>query len=227
MYFIFYLFFKYFNKNVSKSYFYENKKLFKKEKSINLKDKVTIFRTNVLYLVNFKFKEKLHSLNDEPALLFVYNELYKPNFINSFKEENIHLYNCDVLALWFKNGEMHRDNDKYASIFYRVNKDIIYKWLKNNKLHRDTDKPSIIEGNNKYYYKNGQLHRKDNYAVKECFYNTITYKWYENNKLHRLNDPAIISFGQFDNLNSFFINGVQKSKNDLIQESIRLKIKSF
>ena len=57
---------------------------------------------------------------------------------------------------WYKNGLMHRDNDKPAVIFPNNTK----AWYKNGKIHRDGDKPAVMGVNGtKMWYKNGLLHR--------------------------------------------------------------------
>ncbi len=53
---------------------------------------------------------------------------------------------------WYKNGELHRDNDKPAVIWA----DGSLTWYKNGKLHRDNDKPAIIYANgSEYWYTDG------------------------------------------------------------------------
>ena len=72
--------------------------------------------------------------------------------------------NCDN-KYWYRNGNIHRDNDLPALICISGNR----FWYQNDKLHRDNDLPAIINNNGDQY-------------------------WYQNDKLHRDNDlPAIIS----------------------------------
>jgi hypothetical protein len=54
--------------------------------------------------------------------------------------------------IWWKNGNMHRDNDKPAVIRFDGTKE----WLKNGKRHRDNDKPAILQNGFKRWYKNGE-----------------------------------------------------------------------
>lgn len=57
---------------------------------------------------------------------------------------------------WYKNGNLHRDNDLPAIIFSNGGK----KWYKNGVLDRDNDLPSVISSNgSKYWYKSGVLVR--------------------------------------------------------------------
>ena len=56
---------------------------------------------------------------------------------------------------WYKNGELHRDNDKPAIIWSNGQKE----WYKNGKRHRDGDKPAVInpDDNIEIYYSNNIL----------------------------------------------------------------------
>jgi len=60
-------------------------------------------------------------------------------------------------------------------------------WYKEGKLHR-LDGPAIERQNgHKEWYKEGKLHREDGPAVK---YTNGTKEWYKEDKLHRIDGPA-------------------------------------
>lgn len=57
---------------------------------------------------------------------------------------------------WFKDGSLHRDDDKPAIIWF----DGSQTWYKDGNLHRDGDKPAIIWFNgDKEWWVDGKLHR--------------------------------------------------------------------
>jgi len=64
-------------------------------------------------------------------------------------------------------------------------------YYKNGKLHRDGDKPAVIWADGtKFYYKNGKLHRGGD---KPAVIYTNGTKYYKNGELHRDGDkPAVI-----------------------------------
>ena len=72
---------------------------------------------------------------------------------------------------------------------------------------------------NKYWYKEGLLHRENGPAVE---YNNGTKIWMINNKIHRLDGPAII---RNDGSKSWFINnvGVPCSSQEEFERLIKLK----
>ena len=78
--------------------------------------------------------------------------------IKWFKLKNIKLKlletyeNINGTQEWYKNGEIHRDNDLPAVI--RANG--TQKWYKNGNRHRDNDLPAVIFSNgSQEWYKNG------------------------------------------------------------------------
>jgi len=78
----------------------------------------------------------LHSLNDRPALV-----------------------SRDGYMCWYRNGELHRADDKPAEI------SVIGKylgWYIDGYLHRVGDQPALIRPNGKYWYQRGLLHRDNN-----------------------------------------------------------------
>jgi hypothetical protein len=57
---------------------------------------------------------------------------------------------------WYKDGDLHRDDDLPAVIW----DDGSQFWYKNGLRHRDGDRPAIIYSNDsKFWYKNGLRHR--------------------------------------------------------------------
>jgi len=66
------------------------------------------------------------------------------------------------------------------------------RWFKNGKLHRDNDKPAVIHfSGSTYWYKNGEFHRDNDQPA--SIWNDGTKQWWKNGKLHRDNDkPSII-----------------------------------
>ena len=60
---------------------------------------------------------------------------------------------------WYKNGQLHRDNDLPAIIYPSG----IQYWCQNGKFHRDGDLPAMIDSKgNRAWYKEGKLHRDPN-----------------------------------------------------------------
>jgi hypothetical protein len=60
-----------------------------------------------------------------------------------------------IIQKWYKNGELHRDNDMPAVIDYRHR----VEYYRNGRLHRDGDNPAYIDNGEVFYYKDGILHR--------------------------------------------------------------------
>ena len=62
--------------------------------------------------------------------------------------------------------------DKYTT---RVDEFGDKYWYKNGKLHRDNDLPAVEQSNgNKYWHKNGKLHRENGPAI-EYYYGRKSY----------------------------------------------------
>ncbi len=160
----------------------------------------------------------LHREDDLPAHII----LYKDNKGLYTKREEIYFVN-----LHYKNGKLHRDNDKPAVYNHIEQKDkyLIYStnefWFKNGKLHRENNNhalrisfdhdfhlkllniENIINEDHKnlhvlVYLKNGLIHREfDNPAY---IVESDFYKaYYVNGKLHRDNSlPALLHYPTFD-----------------------------
>lgn len=63
---------------------------------------------------------------------------------------------------WYKNGEVHRDNDLPAVVF----KDGEKQWWQNGKLHRENGPAVICENGNKQYHLNGEQLTKEKFLQK-------------------------------------------------------------
>ena len=60
---------------------------------------------------------------------------------------------------FYKNGQIHRDNDKPAII----REDGSKHWYQNGQLHRDNDLPAIIwDDGTQFWYKHGKLYHNRN-----------------------------------------------------------------
>jgi Ring finger domain len=93
----------------------------------------------------------------------------------------------DGTRRWYKNGQLHRDDDLPAWVWADGSK----QWWKNGQLHRDGDLPAY-EGadGSKYWYKNGQLHRDGDLPA--WVWADGSKSWYKNGQRHRNGDlPAI------------------------------------
>lgn len=109
-------------------------------------------KSHVTYYENGSFTEsyginnKLHNINDEPALILFYDK-------DHIEREE-----------WYQNGKRHRIGDKPAEIeYYENGKFFSKKWYWNNKLHR-IGEPAIIylspDGDvesEEWYYKGNSL----------------------------------------------------------------------
>jgi antitoxin component YwqK of YwqJK toxin-antitoxin module len=59
---------------------------------------------------------------------------------------------------WYKNGLIHRENDKPAIEYFDGSK----AWYINGQIHRENDKPAIEWKNGyKQWWINGELHREN------------------------------------------------------------------
>jgi hypothetical protein len=84
-------------------------------------------------------------------------------------------------SIWYKDGQIHRDDDEPAWIDY---KNQTMKWYKNGEPHRDGDMPAVIINSAK----------------------VITKAWYNKGHLHRKNNPAVIKEGKPD---EWYYHGIQ------------------
>jgi hypothetical protein len=88
-----------------------------------------------------------------------------------------HYSDLDGITIeYFKDGELHRDEDKPACINLTLTLNMIsYEYFKNGKKHRDNDKPaettfqSTGELTSHEFYQNGLLHRDDDKPATQFF----------------------------------------------------------
>lgn len=130
---------------------------------------------------NFNNDVKIVNIFDKNRVLSEYRRLYK-NQLHSDHFDNpalIEYVNGKVSKKrWFKNGKLHRENDKPAFVIHRYNdkgKDFLIRqdWYIDGKQHRDNDKPASIRfyDNNTmwlesyYWYRDGMLHRDEGAAI--------------------------------------------------------------
>ena len=77
---------------------------------------------------------------------------------------------------WYKNGKLHRDNDKPATMWWEG----FTIWYKNGKRHRDNDQPAVIDPDGtRFWYRNGYLHRGDG---KPAIIENGRQYWYKHGK---------------------------------------------
>lgn len=96
--------------------------------------------------------------------------------------------------IWYKNCTLHTIWDN-APIIFDSNGIVSYVYYKNGHVHRDNDKPALILLNTlepaeiKLWYKNGKRHRDNNKPAyikyKERNYRVKELTWYVNDKEHR------------------------------------------
>ena len=139
----------------------------------------------------------LHSIDDKPA------------FLSKNKK------------VWYKFGEIHRDNDQPAEITADPHYEIInildkyefygylegefemiscpyQAWYHNGNIHRDNDQPAIITKKGaKIWVTNGKIHRDKNPAIIVPKYHDRNGKvetsvWFENGNPHRDDDEPTV-----------------------------------
>jgi len=83
---------------------------------------------------------------------------------------------------WYQNGELHRKNDQpavYVDDFYKA-------WYCRHKLHRNHDQPAIVHGKCEEWYEHGLKHREGD---KPAVINKNQFMlWYKNGELFRDNN---------------------------------------
>ncbi len=116
-------------------------------------------------------------------------EFYRKSIINHYTviETNIdsgytHYMFC---------GEMHRDDDKPASV---SDDGSILMWYQHGKLHRDGNLPAVIEEEDPFTWSEDYITTEHSSDV--VIGKIYEYKWYQRGVLHRDGDqPAVISDG--------------------------------
>ena len=106
---------------------------------------------------------------------------------NNYKDGSQTEKTADGTRVWYKNGEVHRDDDRPAIIYA----DGGLVWYKNGEYHRDGDKPARIDEDGTLgWWKNGKIHRDgDKPAV---IGSDGLLVWYKNGQRHRVLGPAVI-----------------------------------
>jgi antitoxin component YwqK of YwqJK toxin-antitoxin module len=106
----------------------------------------------------------------------------------------------DNKTSYYKNGQLHRDDDLPAVEFSNGDK----HYYKNGQLHRDNDLPAIEDtSGTKIYYKNGKIHRDGDKPAVE--YAVGTKEWYKNGQLHR--DGGLPAIVKADGTQEFYMFG--------------------
>lgn len=103
----------------------------------------------------------------------------------------------EVMETWFKDNEMHRDDDKPAYINTRGGNLAQAEWYQNGKLKRDNDKPTMINYNRisgepliEYWHNDlGEVHRDDNKPAKISYMaqdgKPTRKEWFKNGRFVR------------------------------------------
>lgn len=134
-----------------------------------------------------------------------------------------------------EEGNIHRDNDLPAEIYYSNDVILKLKWYHHGKLHREGDLPAVIrhtygEINNtrtRKWYKHGIICRADlNGIHRPAYVRNITSihsgkskicKWYIDGKLGRLDDlPASVRYYEDGSIREsyWYINGIKSRLDD-------------
>jgi hypothetical protein len=76
------------------------------------------------------------------------------------------------IKYYYKEGKLHRENDKPAIEYYNISRE----WYKNGLLHRENDKPAVVfTGGKKYWFINGKFMKrnfdKNNIVNNDKFFN--------------------------------------------------------
>ena len=121
-----------------------------------------------------------------------------PAFIKKYSPSN-----TDTI-MYCKDGKLHSEHDDTPAHFVKKNGVIVYKsWYRDGNLHRENDKPALIEKFNPNYlicewWQNGKLHRgNDKPATTKMHIPTNVYcliRYFQDGYLHRENDlPAVVA----------------------------------
>ena len=120
---------------------------------------------------------------------------------------------------WYKNNEIHREDDLPAHIEYynnEQNNKSIEAWYINGEYHRDNDLPAEIDYNEngktimESWFISGYRHRiTDNPSVIEYYDNgkKSVEIYFRNNSKHRINGPAEITYNQNQIIREYYIYG--------------------
>ena len=127
-------------------------------------------RMYTTYIFSVK-NEELHSYGDAPAIV------YKDEEKRWYKEGKVHRENdkpaviSDGTKEWWYKDKRHRENDKPAVIY----SDGAKQWWYEGKAHRENGKPAVIFPNGrKEYYLNGKQYVPSEESIKQI--NKLTTK---------------------------------------------------
>ena len=166
---------------------------------INNREHVKFFCENDCYFwtvnnqVHHELTEPAISLFDNTTKIYgkdgyITRESDKPSII-IYRESDNH-----KVLFWFKNGLIHRDNDKPAQV---LNSKYMKEetWFNKGLMHREIDKPAFIDYQNniKIWFKNGKMHRENGYA----FINDSDKYYYINNV--KLSKDKFIKYKKINN----------------------------
>lgn len=111
--------------------------------------------------------------------------------------------------LYYKDGELHRENDLPSIIYYSNGKPTREYWHKHGQLHRDNDMPANI--------------LYDTYpALRQ-----LTY--YINGRLHSTTHPAIINYAPNGKIKSqcYLVEGVQLTKEKFLKQYFPIEHRQY
>ena len=103
-----------------------------------------------------------------------------------------------IVQIYYKNGNVHRDDNKPAIIATKAGSLVYKHYFKDGKLHRE-DGPAVSKYNEngnvieEQYRNNGDLHREGGPAVIKRN-KIIEEYYYQNGKVHRLDGPAALMY---------------------------------
>jgi len=134
----------------------------------------------------FLYHEEINNLCGANRYL---NELYLEDWRYVYRiclHHQPHNYEGEVIVdnygtqCWYKEGNLHRDEDQPARIFSNGNQE----WHKEGKLHREGDQPALIcTCGHQEWYKEGKLHREGD---RPAIIDTIGCQaWYKEGKRYK------------------------------------------
>ena len=88
----------------------------------------------------FYYKDKYHSFNDQPAIIYANGTMKWYQHGNLHRDNDLPaiIYN-DGGKMWYQHGYVHRDNDLPAIIYADGGK----TWCQHGTIHKDNDLPAI------------------------------------------------------------------------------------
>ena len=155
---------------------------------------------------NFEAIENLNAYDTFFVSTFVISVLKKWNRdIKPVIKKELEKFESNNNTVITENQFWHTLNEPEPEITIYSIGNKAYRWVnEKGQLHRENDLPATIWYNEdgsirQYWYQNGKRHRNNNLPA-EIWYNTdgliIEESWWHNNKLHRTNGPAIIYYDE-------------------------------